>query len=100
MHIDENNQRSDDLYCVELKNDFFARLHKAGRLPIPTTDSYFREIEKVNELEEANKELKEEVKSKDDIIDNFKSTYTSIAIYEDKFQEMNAKDQQMQTTLK
>ena len=85
MHIDENNQRSDDLYCVELKNDFFTRLHKAGRLPVPTTDAFFSEIEKVNELEETVKDLMNEN-------DKLKSAETSIVIYENKFQEMNDKN--------
>ena len=48
---------------------------------------------KVNKLEETVKELKEEN-------DKLKAADTSISLYENKFQEMNAKDQKMQTTLK
>ena len=49
-HYDDNNQRADELYCVPLKNDFFDRLRKAGRLPIPSIDALFQEIEENNRL--------------------------------------------------
>ena len=57
----DNNNRSDELYCVSLKNDFFDRLRKAGRLPIPSIDALFQEIEE-------NNKLKNFVKTKDDKI--------------------------------
>ena len=60
-HRDDNNQRADELYCVPLKNDFFDRLRKAGRLPIPSIDALFQEIEE-------NNKLKNFVKTKDDKI--------------------------------
>ena len=63
FHRDENNQRSDELYCVPLKNDFFTRLRKAGRLPIPTTDAYFQEIEDNNELKKQVEEQEKIIKA-------------------------------------
>jgi len=41
FHYDDNNKRADELYCVSLKDDFFDRLRKAGRLPIPSIDALF-----------------------------------------------------------
>ena len=71
FHIDENNQRSDELYCVALKEDFFTRLNKAGRLPIPTIEGYFQEIEDNNVLKEQVKEKEAMIKERDSAIEEW-----------------------------
>lgn len=78
---------------MALKSDFFERLRKAGRLPVPTTEAYFQEIEDINELKETIKELKEEV-------NQLKAADTSISVYENKFKEMDAKDLKKDLLLK
>ena len=66
FHYDDNNQRADELYCVPLKNDFFDRLRKAGRLPIPSIDALFQEIEENNKLKNCVKTKDEAIQEKDE----------------------------------
>ena len=89
----EDDQRQETWFCIHLKDDFFEQLKKLKRLPEPTTRAYYEEIEKNNLSQEIIDTLTKEVKE-------FKSTDTTVVLYQRKYEEGQARQEELSQTLR
>ena len=65
-------------HVLQFKNDALKVMERCGQLPEASPEDHVSLIEE-------KKQMKEEIKSKDDTIEKLKSTDTAIVLYESKF---------------
>jgi len=90
---EDDKKTYENYHVLQFKDDAMSFMERCGQLP-------FKSLEDHTQLIEEKKTASAQLKTMTQENKKLKATDTAISLYEDKFQEMNAKDQKKDAILK